>query len=65
MPYARFGSSLVLVEHNNETLVPVTLNAVTAASRIGGEIVALVAGTQCGKVWSFFYVSVCPGKRRY
>jgi electron transfer flavoprotein alpha subunit len=40
------------VEHTNETLVPVTLNAVTAASRIGGEIVALVAGTQCGKVVS-------------
>ncbi|XP_062502690.1 electron transfer flavoprotein subunit alpha, mitochondrial-like [Corticium candelabrum] len=46
----RLRSTLVVVEHTNDAVVPVTLNAVTAASRIGGETVALVAGTQCEKV---------------
>jgi len=40
----------VVVEHNNEKLNPVTLNTLTAASKIGGEITCLVTGTKCGGV---------------
>ncbi|CAO3421632.1 electron transfer flavoprotein subunit alpha/FixB family protein [Azospirillum doebereinerae] len=35
---------LVLAEHDNATLKPATLNAITAAIRIGGDIHVLVAG---------------------
>ncbi|MDA0189655.1 MAG: FAD-binding protein [Proteobacteria bacterium] len=38
---------LVIAEHDNTTLKPATLNAVTAAARIGGEIHVLVAGSGC------------------
>ena len=37
-------SILVLAEHDNNTLNPVTLNVVTAAQKIGGDITILVAG---------------------
>ena len=46
----RLQSTLVVVEHTNERLVPVTLNAVTAAKQLGGETIALVAGTECASV---------------
>jgi len=46
----RFQSTLVLAEHNNETLNPITLNTVTAASKLGDDITLLVAGTNCSKV---------------
>ncbi|XP_052794805.1 electron transfer flavoprotein subunit alpha, mitochondrial-like [Mya arenaria] len=45
----RFKSTLVIAEHNNEALTPVTLNTVTAASQIG-DVTCLVAGENCGKV---------------
>ncbi|KAM6245695.1 electron transfer flavoprotein subunit alpha, mitochondrial isoform 2-T2 [Spheniscus humboldti] len=45
----RFQSTLVIAEHNNETLTPITLNAITAAKRLGGEVSCLVAGTSCDK----------------
>jgi len=38
---------LLLAEHDNATLKPATLNAVTAAREIGGELVLLVAGQSC------------------
>lgn len=38
---------LVIAEHDNASIKPATLNAVTAASRIGGEIHLLVAGAAC------------------
>jgi len=41
-------SALVLAEHDNASLKPSTLNAVTAALQTGGEVVVLVAGHQCG-----------------
>ena len=41
-------AALVLAEHDNTSLKPATLNAVTAAARTGGEVVILVAGHQCG-----------------
>uniref|UniRef100_A0A673CMY2 Electron transfer flavoprotein subunit alpha n=1 Tax=Sphaeramia orbicularis TaxID=375764 RepID=A0A673CMY2_9TELE len=46
----RFQSTLVVAEHNNEKLTPITLNAITAASKLGGEVSCLVAGTDCAKV---------------
>ena len=38
---------LLLAEHDNASLKPATLNAVTAAKQIGGELVLLVAGQGC------------------
>ena len=38
---------LVIAEHDNDSLKPATLNAVTAAAQIGGEIHLLVAGKGC------------------
>ncbi|XP_069654003.1 electron transfer flavoprotein subunit alpha, mitochondrial isoform X3 [Haliaeetus albicilla] len=46
----RFQSTLVIAEHNNETFTPITLNTITAAKRLGGEVSCLVAGTSCDKV---------------
>jgi len=46
----RMKSTLVIAEHNNEKLTPSTLNAITAATKIGGEVSCLVLGTQCTKV---------------
>jgi electron transfer flavoprotein alpha subunit len=43
-------SLLVIAEHDNASLKTATLNAVTAAARIGGEIHILVAGSGCGVV---------------
>uniref|UniRef100_A0A0K8TP49 Electron transfer flavoprotein subunit alpha n=1 Tax=Tabanus bromius TaxID=304241 RepID=A0A0K8TP49_TABBR len=44
----RLKSTLVVAEHNNEALNPVTQNAITAAKKIGGDVTVLVAGTKCG-----------------
>ena len=41
-------SILVIAEHDNASLKPVTLNVVTAATKIGGDIDVLVAGSNCG-----------------
>ncbi|XP_053496842.1 electron transfer flavoprotein subunit alpha, mitochondrial [Ictalurus furcatus] len=46
----RFQSTLVVAEHNNDTVTPVTLSAITAASKLGGEVSCLIAGTDCAKV---------------
>jgi len=43
----RYASTLIVAEHNNEALNPVTLSAITAAKQVGGDITALVAGTNC------------------
>lgn len=45
----------MVVEHNNEKLTPITLNAITAASKLGGEVACLVAGTNCAQVGKAFY----------
>ena len=37
-------TTLILAEHDNATLKPATLNAVTAAKAIGGDIHILIAG---------------------
>ncbi|KAJ3060920.1 Electron transfer flavoprotein alpha-subunit, partial [Rhizoclosmatium hyalinum] len=41
----RFASTLVVVEHKNGKIASSTLNAITAAGRVGGSVSALVAGT--------------------
>uniref|UniRef100_A0A8C6KVQ5 Electron transfer flavoprotein subunit alpha n=2 Tax=Nothobranchius TaxID=28779 RepID=A0A8C6KVQ5_NOTFU len=46
----RFQSTLVVAEHNNDKLTPITLNTITAASKLGGDVSCLVAGTNCAKV---------------
>ena len=38
-------SNLVIAEHNNETLGAATLNTISAASQIGGDVHVLVAGS--------------------
>lgn len=50
----RCQSTLVVAEHNNEKLTPITLNAITAASKLGGDVSCLVAGTSCAKVGQRF-----------
>ncbi|XP_033750566.1 electron transfer flavoprotein subunit alpha, mitochondrial-like [Pecten maximus] len=47
--FQRNGSTLVIAEHDNEKLTPVTLNTITAAKKLG-DVSCLVAGTQCAKV---------------
>jgi len=39
--------TLVIAEHDNASLKPATLNAVAAASALGGDIDILVAGGDC------------------
>lgn len=46
----RFQSTLVVVEHDNAVLNPMTLSAITAASKLGGDVCCLVAGSQCAAV---------------
>jgi electron transfer flavoprotein alpha subunit len=41
-------SILIVAEHDNASLKASTLHAVTAAQAIGGDIVAIVAGSNCG-----------------
>ncbi len=43
-------SILVIAEHDNAELKPATLTTVTAAQRIGGDLVLLVAGSNCSAV---------------
>lgn len=41
-------SILLIAEHDHKSLNPATLNTVTAAKKIGGDITVLVAGENCG-----------------
>lgn len=43
-------SILVIAEHDNAALKPATLNTITAAKEIGGDITVLVAGSGCDAV---------------
>jgi electron transfer flavoprotein alpha subunit len=43
-------SILVYAEHDNASLKPATLNVITAAQQIGGDITVLVAGSGCAAV---------------
>ena len=41
---------LLIAEHDNKNLKPFTLNAITAASKIDGDVHVLVAGASCDSV---------------
>nr|CAB3243856.1 electron transfer flavoprotein subunit alpha, mitochondrial [Phallusia mammillata] len=45
----RFQSTLVIAEQSDDSLTPITLNAVSAAQKIGGDISCLIAGENCAK----------------
>jgi electron transfer flavoprotein alpha subunit len=45
-------SILIIAEHDNAALKPATLNVVTAAKAIGGDIAVLVAGAGCAAAGS-------------
>ncbi|XP_076800297.1 electron transfer flavoprotein subunit alpha, mitochondrial-like [Clavelina lepadiformis] len=45
----RLQSTLVIAEQSDDALTPITLNAVTAASQLGGEVSCLLAGASCSK----------------
>lgn len=47
---ARLQSTLVIAEHNNATLTPITQSSITAAKKIGSDVTVLVAGTKCADV---------------
>jgi len=46
----RCEGTLVIAEQSNGKLVSVSLNAITAASKLGGDVTCLVAGTNCKPV---------------
>ncbi|KAM5173025.1 electron transfer flavoprotein subunit alpha, mitochondrial [Mantella aurantiaca] len=46
----RLLSTLVIAEHDAQQLTPITLNAISAARKLGGDVACLVAGTDCAKV---------------
>lgn len=46
----RRASTLVIADHNNEKLSSVTLKAITAAKKIGGDVACLVAGVKCSEI---------------
>ena len=49
--FYRCQSTLILAEHNNEKLNPVTLHAITAAKQLGGDINCLVVGAKnCSEI---------------
>ena len=41
---------LVIAEHDNSQLFPGTLNTISAASEVGGDVHVLVAGSGCGEI---------------
>ena len=43
-------SILVIAEHDNAALNPSTLNTLSAATRLGGDVRLLVAGSGCSAV---------------
>ncbi|MFM7120051.1 MAG: FAD-binding protein [Gammaproteobacteria bacterium] len=55
-------SILVIAEHDNSELKPATRVAISAASKIGGDIDVLVAGAGCGSVGAL--AAAVPGVRK-
>ncbi|CAB01967.2 putative electron transfer flavoprotein subunit alpha, mitochondrial [Caenorhabditis elegans] len=47
---SRLNSTLVVAEHDETKLAPITLNAITAASKLGNEVSVLVTGANATKV---------------
>ena len=64
----------MIAEHDNDAVVPLTYNTISAAKELGGDVTVLVAGKDCTKVrrastLSFsvasiycFLVTVFPGE---
>ena len=46
----RFLSSLVVADHANGKLNPITLNVISAASKLGGDVHTIVIGDDCKSV---------------
>ncbi|XP_069158310.1 electron transfer flavoprotein subunit alpha, mitochondrial isoform X1 [Procambarus clarkii] len=46
----RLQSTLVIAEHDNKRILPITLNAISAAKKLGGDVSCLVAGSNCANV---------------
>ncbi|KAK0425847.1 hypothetical protein QR680_009424 [Steinernema hermaphroditum] len=46
----RFNSTLVVAEHDDQKLAPVTLNAISGAAKLGSDISVLVAGANATAV---------------
>ncbi|KAM8973689.1 electron transfer flavoprotein subunit alpha, mitochondrial [Pelodytes ibericus] len=46
----RLISTLVIAEHDTQQVTPITLSAISAATKLGGDVACLVAGTNCTKV---------------
>jgi len=44
---SRSASTLVIAEHDGAHLAPITLNAISAAQKIGGDVNCFVAGENC------------------
>lgn len=47
---SRDASSLVIAEHDNSSVIPLTYNTISAAQQLGGDVTVLVAGKDCTKV---------------
>uniref|UniRef100_A0A8R1I6Z4 ETF domain-containing protein n=1 Tax=Caenorhabditis japonica TaxID=281687 RepID=A0A8R1I6Z4_CAEJA len=47
---SRLNSTLVVAEHDDSKLAPITLNAITAANKLGNEVSVLVTGANAAKV---------------
>ncbi|CAB3408991.1 unnamed protein product [Caenorhabditis bovis] len=47
---SRLSSTLVIAEHDDAKLAPITLNAITAANKLGNEVSVLVTGANASKV---------------
>ena len=70
---SRSASTLVIAEHDGAHLAPITLNAISAAQKIGGDVNCFVAGENCapavealtqvkGRVTRFMFGSSCSNK---
>ncbi|XGW19567.1 hypothetical protein V3C99_003425 [Haemonchus contortus] len=46
----RFNSTLVIAEHDETKLAPITLNAISAAGKLGSDVSVLVTGANASKV---------------
>ncbi|XP_044139333.1 electron transfer flavoprotein subunit alpha, mitochondrial [Bufo gargarizans] len=46
----RLLSTLVIAEHDTQQVTPITLSAISAAKKLGGDVTCLVAGTDCSQV---------------
>lgn len=56
------NSILVVAEHNNKALCPITRETIEVGKRIGGDLTILVAGTNCSSIAK--YVSSTKGVSR-